>query len=170
MASRGSLTGSIGVIIKFADFSEIFNKIGYKSEVVKSGAMKDIGATNRTMTGQERQLIQGIIDNVHEQFIQAVSENRTLPVDTVRKLADGRIYSGEQALNAGLIDQFGNFNDAVMLAAQLGGLKEILPDLIYPAEKNFSFLRFLVGEGGDAIFEGAAFSQPLLSYEWSVAQ
>lgn len=170
MASRGSLTGSIGVIIKFANFTEIFNKIGYKSEVVKSGAMKDIGATNRTMTGQERQLIQGIIDNVHEQFIQAVSENRTLPVETVRKLADGRIYSGEQALNAGLIDQFGNFNDAVMLAAQLGGLKEILPDLIYPAEKNFSFLRFLVGEGGDAIFEGAAFSQPLLSYEWSVAQ
>ena len=170
MASRGTLTGSIGVIIKFANLSEIFKKIGYKSEVVKSGKMKDIGATNRTMTRQERQLIQDIIDNVHEQFVQAVSENRTLPVEKVRKLADGRIYSGEQALAAGLIDQFGNFNDAVMLAAKLGGLKEELPDLIYPVEKNFSLLRFLVGEGGNAIFEGAAFSQPILSYEWSVAQ
>lgn len=170
MASRGTLTGSIGVIIKFANLSEIFNKIGYKSEVVKSGAMKDIGATNRTMTPQERQLVQGIIDNVQEQFVQAVSASRTLPVEKVRKLADGRIYSGEQALTAGLIDQFGNFNDAVMLAAQLGGLKETLPDLIYPAEKNFSLLRLLVGEGGNAIFEGAAFSPPVLSYEWSIAQ
>jgi protease-4 len=170
MASRGTLTGSIGVIIKFANLSEIFNKIGYKSEVIKSGVMKDIGATNRSMTAEERLLIQDIIDNVHEQFIQAVSKNRALPVGKVRKLADGRIYSGEQALAAGLIDQFGNFNDAVMLAAQLAGLEEELPDLIYPAEKNFSLLRLLVGESGNALFRGTAFSQPILSYEWSVAQ
>ena len=170
MASRGTLTGSIGVIIKFANLSEIFKKVGYKSEVIKSGLMKNIGATDRTMTSEERQLIQNIIDNVHEQFVQAVSENRALPVTQVRKLADGRIYSGEQALAAGLIDQFGNFNDAVMLAANLGGLEEELPDLVYPAEKNFSLLRFLVGEGGSAIFNDTAFSQPILSYEWSVAR
>ena len=70
----------------------------------------------------------------------------------------------------GLIDQFGNFNDAVMLAADLAGLKEELPALVYPAEKNFSLLRLLVGEGGNAIFGETALFQPILSYEWSVAQ
>lgn len=170
MASRGTLTGSIGVIIKFANLAEIFKKIGYKSEVVKSGEMKDIGATSRSMTSEERQLIQDIIDNVHGQFVQAVSESRNLPLEKVRKLADGRIYSGEQALAAGLIDHFGNFNDAVMLAAQLAGLREELPDLVYPAEENFSLLRLLVGEGGNAIFGETALFHPILSYEWSVAQ
>lgn len=170
MASRGTLTGSVGVIIKFANLSEMFKKVGYKSEVIKSGLMKNIGATDRTMTDEERQLIQDIINNVHAQFVRAVSENRALPVEQVRKLADGRIYSGEQALAAGLIDQFGNFNDAVMLAANLGGLEEELPDLVYPAEKNFSLLRFLVGEGTSAIFNDTAFSQSILSYEWSIGQ
>lgn len=170
MASRGTLTGSIGVIVKFANLSEIFKKIGYKPEVVKSGEMKDIGASNRSMTDEEKKLIQDIIDNVHGQFVQAVSENRSLSIEKAQKLADGRIYSGEQALEAGLIDQFGNFNDAVMLAAKLAGLKEELPDLIYPAEKNFSLLRFLVGEGGSAIFGKIAFPYPVLSYEWNVAQ
>jgi protease-4 len=170
VANRGTLTGSIGVIIKFANLAEIFKKIGYKSEVVKSGAMKDIGASNRSMTEAERELIQDIIDNVHTQFIDAVSVSRALPPDVVRKLADGRIYSGEQALAVGLIDQFGNFNDAVELAAELAGLKEKLPDLVYPAEENFSLLRLLVGSEGSAIFEGAASLQPMLSYEWGLAQ
>jgi protease-4 len=170
VASRGTLTGSIGVIIKFANLAEIFKKIGFKSEVVKSGAMKDIGASNRSMTAEERELIQGIIDNVHTQFIDAVSVSRVLPPEVVRKLADGRIYSGEQALAVGLIDQFGNFNDAVELAANLAGLKDKLPDLVYPAEENFSLLKLLVGDGGNAIFEGTASFQPMLSYEWGLAQ
>lgn len=170
MASPGTLTGSIGVIIKFANLAEIFEKIGFKSEVVKSGEMKDIGATNRPMTDEEKKLIQGIIDNVHGQFMEAVSKSRTLPLAKVRLLADGRVYSGEQAMAAGLIDRFGNFNDAVMLAAKLGGLKERLPELIYPAEENFSLLKLLVGEGGSALIGKTVFSHPVLSYEWNVAQ
>lgn len=170
MASRGTLTGSIGVIIKFANLSEIFKKVGYQPEVVKSGAMKDVGSSSRAMTSGERQLIQDIIDNVHGQFVRAVSERRSLPMEEAAKLADGRIYSGEQALDAHLIDMFGNFNDAVMLAAKLAGLQEELPGLVYPAEKNFSLLRLLAGEGASAIFGESAFLHPVLSYEWTGTQ
>ena len=170
MASKGTLTGSIGVIIKFANLSQIFEKIGYKSEVLKSGELKDIGASDRQMTAREKKLIQDIIDNVHEQFISAVSESRELATEEVRKLADGRIYSGEQALEAGLIDKFGNFNDAIMLAASLAGLKKEMPPLVYPAKEDFSLLRLLVGDSGSTLFEGKSNLRPLLSYEWSLAQ
>ena len=170
MASRGTLTGSIGVIIKFANLAEIFEKIGYKSEVIKSGKLKNIGATDRQMTTEEKKLIQDIIDNVHEQFISAVSESRDLPMDKVRTLADGRIYSGEQALEAGLIDKFGNLTDAIMLAASLAGLKEGMPPLVYPVEENFSLLRLLVGDSGGTLFKDKSFLHPMLSYEWSITQ
>lgn len=170
VASPGTLTGSIGVIVKFANFAEIFKKIGYKSEVVKSGEMKNIGAPGRSMTEAERALIQAIIDNVHDQFVRAVSEGRDLPEEQVRKLADGRIFSGEQALAAGLIDQFGNFNDAVETAAALAGLKEKLPDLVYPAREDFSLLKLLFGTGGNALFEEAVQLHPVLSYEWKVSR
>ena len=170
MASKGTLTGSIGVIIKFANLAEIFKKIGYRSEVIKSGKLKNIGATDRPMTAEEKMLIQDIIDNVHEQFISAVSESRDLPMEEVRKLADGRIYSGEQALAVGLIDKFGNLNDAVMLAARLAGLKEEMPPLVYPIKENFSLLRLLVGDSSSTLFNDKSFLHPMLSYEWSIAQ
>lgn len=170
VASRGTLTGSIGVIVKFANFAEVFKKIGYKTEVIKSGEMKNLGSPGRSMTEAERELIQSIIDNVHQQFVEAVSEGRDLPEDKVRKLADGRIYSGEQALEAGLIDQFGNFNDAVELAARLAGLKEKLPDLVYPAKQDFSLLTLLLGSRGNAVFKEAVSLHPMLSYEWDVSR
>ncbi|MEN8142171.1 MAG: signal peptide peptidase SppA [Thermodesulfobacteriota bacterium] len=170
VASPGTLTGSIGVIIKFANLAEIFKKIGYSSEVVKSGAMKDVGSSARPMTEEEKELIQRIIDSVHNQFIKAVSESRDIPLDKVRELADGRIYSGEQALEAGLIDQFGNLNDAVMLAAKMAGLKEELPPLVYRTEENFSLLKLLVGESRSGVFRDISFLHPVLSYEWSIAQ
>lgn len=169
VASQGTLTGSIGVIIKFANLTEIFKKIGYSSEVVKSGAMKDVGSAARPMTEEEKELIQDLIDNVHNQFIKAVSASRNLPLEKVRELADGRIYSGEQALEAGLIDQFGNLNDAVMLAAKMAGLKEELPPLVYRTEENFSLLRLLVGESKMGMFKDVSFLHPVLSYEWSIA-
>ncbi|MCA1765835.1 MAG: signal peptide peptidase SppA [Desulfobulbaceae bacterium] len=170
VASPGTLTGSIGVIIKFPNFAEIFEKIGYKSEVVKSGKMKNIGSPGRSMTEAERELIQSIIDNVHGQFVNAVIEGRELPAEKVLEFADGRIFSGEQALQAGLIDRFGNFTDAVELAAKLAGLEEKLPELVYPAQKDFSLLKLLFGSRGNALFEEAVFLQPLLSYEWNASR
>jgi protease-4 len=165
IASPGTLTGSIGVIVKFPNLTEIFDKIGYHSEVVKSGKLKDIGAMNRPMTAEEKALLQEIIDNVHQQFVGAVAENRKISREQVVKLADGRIFSGEQALKLGLIDQFGNFTDAIMAASKLAGMKNELPALVYSSEKDFSLLRLLVGKGGETTLQNLSALYPTLSYE-----
>jgi len=165
LASPGTLTGSIGVIVKFPNLTEIFDKIGYRAEVIKSGKLKDIGAMNRPMTAEERVLLQDIIDNVHRQFVDAVAEGRKLPREQVEKLADGRIFSGEQALKSGLIDQFGNFNDAVLEAGKLAGIKNDSPTLVYAAAKDFSLLRLFLGNSGEATWQGLTSLYPSLSYE-----
>jgi len=167
-ANPGTLTGSVGVIVKFANLEELFHKIGYKNEVIKSGDLKDIGSPSRPITEAERALLQDLIDNIHSQFVRDVAEHRGLPEDEVRKLADGRIFSGEQAKAAGLIDELGNFTDAALLAAKLGGLDaEELPELIYPAGKN-SFLDMISTESS-LNFLNLLFTKkhPILSYEWS---
>lgn len=171
MANPGTMTGSIGVIVKFPNLAGLFEKIGYKSEVIKSGAMKDVGAPNRALSEEERALMQGLIDNVYNQFVQAVVENRTLTEEIVRKLADGRIYSGEQAFEAGLIDELGNFTDAISMAAELGGLDPKKPELIYPvSEKRFSLLNLLTGSNEQSLLEGFMPEYPVLSFEWTGMQ
>ncbi len=117
------------------------------------------------MTIEERALLQDIIDNVHRQFIDAVAQSRKLPIEQVLKLADGRIFSGEQALKAGLVDQFGNFTDAVTLAARLAGMKDEQPPLDYPREGNFSLLRLLMGESAESRLQGLTSLSPTLAYE-----
>lgn len=169
LASQGTLTGSIGVILKFANLKEIFDKIGYKPEVIKSGIHKDIGSSSRPMSQEEKDLLQSLIDNVHNQFITAVTEERSLSREEVVRLADGRIYSGEQAKHLGLIDTFGNFTDAVILAAKLAGLDTTnLPALIYPKESGFSLLRFVVGERAQSSLENLFGHYPAIVYEWSL--
>ncbi len=172
IASPGTITGSIGVIIKFMNLSALFDKIGFHSEVVKSGKLKDMGSPERPITEEERALLQGLIDNVHSQFVDAVVASRHLTADIVRPMADGRIFSGEQAKEKGLIDDFGNFTDAVMLAAELGGLDtgNTMPRLIYPAKKDFPFLELLRGEGSDAIWNHFISRFPGLFYEWSLSR
>ncbi len=170
IASPGTITGSVGVIIKFANLEELFNKIGYKSEVIKSGRLKDIGAANRPMSEEERGLLQDLIDNVHGQFVKSVAENRAIPEEKVRKLADGRIFSGEQAKQAGLIDELGNFTDAVILAAKMADLDTEAPHLIYPKEKNFSILHLLNEAADKTLINNILRVYPRLSYEWQGIQ
>jgi len=165
VANPGTLTGSVGVIVKFPNLTEVFDKIGYHSEVVKSGRLKDIGAMNRPMTAEERTLLQDIIDNVHQQFVDAVVECRKLPADKVRNLADGRIFSGKQALELGLVDQLGNFTDAVMAASKLAGIQKDYPSLVHTTEKDFSLLRLLLGGSGEATLQNLTTLYPTLSYE-----
>lgn len=168
VANPGTLTGSMGVILKFANLEGLFDKIGYKNEVVKSGRLKDIGSPSRPMTAEERQMLQGMIDIVQSQFVQAVAESRSLPAEQVRKIADGRIFSGEQAKEYGLVDQLGNFSDAVMLAAELAGMKdEKMPELIYPQEEDFSFLRLMAGKNSESLLQQTGLSGPMLAYEWT---
>jgi protease-4 len=169
-ANPGTMTGSIGVIVKFPNLESLFEKIGYKSEVIKSGPLKDIGASNRPLTAEERSLMQALIDNVYEQFVRDTAEARGLPEETVRKLADGRVYTGEQALQEGLIDSLGNFTDAITMAAEMGGLDTQNPRLIYPREDHkFSLFNLLTG-AEQSFVDNFVPMYPILSFEWPGAR
>jgi protease-4 len=170
MANPGTMTGSIGVIVKFPNLEGLFEKIGYKNQVIKSGPLKDIGASDRPITEKERKLMQDLIDNVYNQFVRDVAAARSLPEETVFKLADGRVYTGEQALELGLIDKLGNFTDAITTAAELGGLDTVEPQLIYPkSERKFSLFNLLTN-AEQSLVENFVPLVPLLSYEWKMAQ
>ncbi|MGB9716638.1 MAG: signal peptide peptidase SppA [Thermodesulfovibrionales bacterium] len=123
IANPGTLTGSIGVIMEIPNIEGFLNKIGIKTEVIKSGEHKDIASVFRGIKKEEREILQGVMDNVHEQFIKAVAEGRKMLIEDVKKIADGRVFTGEQALKLGLIDELGDFEDAVQTAAKLTGIK-----------------------------------------------
>lgn len=141
LANPGTLTGSIGVIMEIPNLEGLMNKIGIKSEVIKSGKHKDIGSAMRTMKQEEREILQGVMDNVHDQFIKAVSEGRKLPVDKVRSFSDGRIFTGEQAVSHGLVDEIGTLEDAISTAAKMVGIKDD-PEVVAKEDK-FSFYELL---------------------------
>ncbi len=122
VAHPGTLTGSIGVIFDATDLQGLFRKIGVKMSPIKSGKFKDIGSPARAMTPAEKNLLQKIIDDTYEQFLSAVSLGRNIPLEKLRPIADGRIFSGNQALKDHLVDQLGDFHDAIILAARLGGI------------------------------------------------
>lgn len=123
ISNPGTLTGSIGVIMEIPNIEGLMNKLGVKTEVIKSGKHKDIASIFRGIKKEEREILQNVLDNVHEQFIKAVAEGRKLHPDDVRKIADGRIFTGEQALKLGLVDQLGNIEDAINVASKLAGIK-----------------------------------------------
>ena len=167
IANPGTMTGSIGVIVKFPNLEGLFEKIGYKNEVIKSGPLKDVGASNRPMSEEERQLMQDLIDNVYSQFVKDIAADRDMPLDTVKKLADGRVYSGEQALEVNLIDSLGNFTDAIAMAAEMGGLDVEDPQLIYPeVDKKFSLLNLLT-HAEQSFVDNFVPLYPILSFEWT---
>lgn len=149
-ANPGTITGSIGVIMQFVNVKDLIEKIGLKGMVVKSGAFKDIGSPLREMNPQERELLQGVIDNVHSQFIAAVAEGRKMERDSVAKIADGRIFSGEQAKSLGLVDALGNLEDAVTEAGKLAKI-EGEPRVISPPKKKLSILELLKEEAKSII-------------------
>jgi protease-4 len=144
VANPGTITGSIGVLMEFANVEELFKKIGLSAVVLKSGDYKDTGSPVRKMTPEERKLLQGFIDNVHQQFVTAVAEGRNMSEESVRAIADGRILSGEQAKELGLLDSLGNMEDAISIAAELGGIKGE-PSVIYAEKKKFSMLEWILG-------------------------
>ncbi|MGB7540197.1 MAG: signal peptide peptidase SppA [Anaerolineales bacterium] len=122
IANPNTLTGSIGVISSFPEASELMKNLGITVSVIKSGSVKDIGSLYRPMTAEEMALWQKVIDETYESFVQIVAEGRHMPVEKVRQLADGSVYTGRQALALGLIDGLGYPEDAVAKAAELGGI------------------------------------------------
>ncbi len=141
-ANPGTMTGSIGVVMPFVNVKDLVEKIGVKGMTVKSGAFKDIGSPLRDMTPQERDLLQGVVDNVHLQFVNAVAEGRNLNREDVLRIADGRIFTGEQAKGLGLVDVIGNLEDAIADAGKLGKISGE-PKVITPPKKKISFLELL---------------------------
>jgi protease-4 len=140
-ANPGSITGSIGVILQFTNFEELLKKIGFRMEVVKSGVYKDVGNPAREMTAEERAYLQAMIDNVHQQFVRDVAQGRRMEVEQVQELADGRIFTGEQAKALGLVDELGNLRDAIDAAAKMAGI-EGEPKVVYPEKEKRSILDY----------------------------
>ena len=134
IANPGTITGSIGVIMQFSNLEELLKKIGVKGVVLKSGEHKDIGSPFREMTPEEKRIMQEVLDNVHQQFIQAVADGRKLERSKVAQIADGRILTGEQAKNLGLVDQLGNLQDTIDVTAKMVGI-EGKPNVLYPKRK-----------------------------------
>ncbi len=162
-ANPGTITGSIGVVMKFVNVKELIDKIGVKGFVVKSGDFKDIGSPVREMDPKERAIIQGVIDNVHSQFVDAVAEGRGLERAAVQAIADGRIFSGEQAKELGLVDVLGNLEDAVAEAGKMAKI-EGEPRVVTPPKKKFSILELLRDEAKSIIEEKLTHSQFRLDY------
>ncbi|MBU4320953.1 MAG: signal peptide peptidase SppA, partial [Nitrospinae bacterium] len=144
IANPGTLTGSIGVIMEIPNIEGLMNKIGVKTEVIKSGRYKDIASAFRKMGKEERLILQGVLDDVHEQFIKAVSDGRKIPFDEVKKIADGRIFTGRQAMEARLVDELGTLEDAIAAAGRLAGIKGE-PEVVTKKEK-FSITDILRGK------------------------
>lgn len=122
-AHPGTLTGSIGVISQFLNVEELMSKVGVDAVVITSGPSKDIGSPFREMTEEEQALWGEITDEVYDGFVEIVAQARDLPLDEVRELADGRVYTGRQALERGLVDDVGTPDDAIAKAAELGGIE-----------------------------------------------
>lgn len=152
-ANPGTITASIGVIIKLSNIEALMDKIGIKSTVVKTGKFKDSGSPVRELTEEDRAMFQSVIDSTHNQFVKAVATGRKLPEDEVRRIADGRVLSGEQALALRLVDRLGTLQDAIEEAGRLSGIKGE-PEVLLPPRKKLNYLDMLSG-GVEEKFEGA---------------
>ena len=144
VANPGTVTGSIGVIIELTNFEQLLKWAKIKSEVIKSGDYKDMGSPLRDLKEEERALLKDFVDNVHDQFVRAVAEGREMSHQDVSRLATGMIFSGEQALEKGLVDELGNLQDAIDIAAKLAGIEDE-PEVIYPPKRRPSVMDLIFG-------------------------
>jgi protease-4 len=144
-ANPGTITGSIGVIAQFVSYEQLLKWAKLDVEVIKSGEFKDVGSPFRKMTEIDKQYIQQLIDNVYSQFKLAVSEARGMDSKEMDRIADGRIFTGEQAKNLKLVDELGTLSDAISLAGNLGGI-EGEPDVSYYPKRRMNFLDFILSK------------------------
>lgn len=136
-ANPGTITGSIGVIIQQVDLSEVMGKIGIKVNTIKSGENKDILYPNKPLTPEQKQILQDTVMDVYEQFLDAIVKYRKIDKEKLRQYADGRVFSGRQARDIGLVDKLGNIQDAIREARQLGKLPEDAPVVEIAPPKSF---------------------------------
>jgi len=166
VANPGTLTGSIGVISEFLQLEDALNKLGIGVKTIKSGTMKDAGSMTRRMTKEDERYFQSLMDDVHHQFINVVETERKLSHTKTISIADGRVFTGRQAVDLDLVDTLGTFEDAVSIAADLCGIKGE-PSLV--RERKYKpFWERMFGDVGETLSElkREAFERPILSYRF----
>lgn len=146
VSNPGTITGSIGVIMEFTNLQNLFKKIGISSRTIKSGKFKDTGNPMRPMTAEEERLLEGMIMDTYEQFVEAVLEGRPVNEDEVRPYFDGRIFTGRQAFELGLVDELGNINTAIEKAAEMAGMTQVPKQIYEPERDRPGLFQILFGE------------------------
>jgi len=144
VANPGTLTGSIGVILSFPTAKKLLDKIGVSWETIKSGELKDVGNFARPMSPEDERMLQAVIDDTYQQFVEAVAEGRNRPKEQIYPLADGSIFTGRQAYNLGLVDTLGSFEDAVSIAGQMAGLG-VSPSVVKEKKRTPGFFDVVTG-------------------------
>jgi protease-4 len=165
VANPGSITGSIGVIMQIPNLGGLLQKVGIKTTVIKSGDNKDLGSITRDLTDAERRILQEVMDDVHSQFIEAVAAGRHMDRARVEPLADGRIFSGRQALGLGLVDELGDLPDAIERAGGLVGIPG-RPKVIQERRRRFWLWDLLTESLGPALPTGGTTPSKVLQYLW----
>jgi len=165
LAVSGTTTGSIGVILEVPNFKGLFEKIGVKFNVIKSGTFKDTGSPYREMTSGEKKYLQQYIDDAYNQFVEVVVENRNLEKEEVLSIADGRIFTGKQAVDLGLVDSLGNYQDAIKLAARLAGIKG-KPKLFRFPRKKYTVFDILFSDLSE--IKNKIETTPVLKYQFKL--
>jgi len=155
VAQPGTLTGSIGVISTFPNVNGLLRKIDVQMNTVTAGKLKDAGSPFREFSEGDRSYWQELANRIHRQFILAVAEGRDLPVEQVEKFADGRVVTGEQAVELGLVDELGGFQDAVDLAKELAEIRGE-PRLVFPPDERSRFLEELLGGMAQKVAQAVA--------------
>jgi len=165
VASPGTITGSIGVIMEFLHLEDLLNRMGIDLEVVKSGEFKDIGSPGRKLTERERELLNAMIMDIQRQFVDSIVRGRRLPLEHVMQIADGRIFSGLQAKELGLVDVLGNFEDAIEVAKDLAGIDGDV-SLVYAKKSRLEVLDLLMETGARVMAGVLRQSEGRIEYRW----
>ena len=167
ICNPGTLTGSIGVVMEFTNMQELFQKIGIGLKTIKSGKFKDTGNPARQLTEEEEHLLTDMVLDIYEQFVEAVLEGRSVDEETIRPYFDGRVFTGRQALELGLVDEFGNINDALAKAAEMAGLPRVPEEIYEPVKERPGLIGFLFGKAAtDAIINIANAARDSTGERW----
>ncbi|GMT43170.1 MAG: multidrug transporter [bacterium] len=164
VANPGTITGSIGVIMGFMDMRGLMSKLGIETIVVKSGQYKDIGYGARPFTDADRKVMQEVINDVYLQFVETVAKERNMEIKAVKKIADGRIFSGRQSMKLGMIDQLGGYRDALDLLSELAGIDG--EPVIVKEKEKFSLFKELLDSKLGWLWEKTPLASPGLYYLW----
>jgi protease IV len=167
VANPGTLTGSIGVIFQFMHFKQLMDKIGIDATTMKTGKFKDSGSPFRKTTEEEKEYFNLLIGDVYDQFVDVVADERGLERKEVLKYADGRVFTGRQALEYGFVDTLGTMEDAVSIAAELGGIHG-KPNVVKETKRR-SFIERLIGEAATEVtkIRQEFLQQPIMQYRFT---